>query len=111
MSAGFEMIGLLGLGRIFKTVRIATTLAHIGSVTNRAINEHRDKPGTQRTPRSLYRTRRGENIVRNQVNSDEQHQKPTHDAPVLVVVYGEEINLTLDTELRRVESTTPKKVR
>lgn len=50
MAAGFALLGLLGPGRLFRTVRIATALASVAALANRAIIEHRDKQGTQRAP-------------------------------------------------------------
>ncbi len=50
MAAGFALLGLLGPGRLFKTVRIATALASVAALAHRAINEHAEKQGTQRAP-------------------------------------------------------------
>lgn len=40
MAAGFALLGLLGPGRLFRTVRIATALASIAALASRAITEH-----------------------------------------------------------------------
>ena len=50
VAAGFAMLGMLGPGRLFRTVRIATALASVTALANRALNEHRDKQGTQGAP-------------------------------------------------------------
>jgi len=50
MAAGFALLGLLGPGRLFRTIRIATALASVTALANRAISEHQDKQGTQQAP-------------------------------------------------------------
>jgi hypothetical protein len=50
MAAAFAMLGLLGPGRLIRTVRTATALASVAALANRAVNEHRDKQGTNGAP-------------------------------------------------------------
>ena len=50
VAAAFAMLSLLGPFRILRAVRTATAVASVAALANRAINEHRDKQGTDRTP-------------------------------------------------------------
>jgi hypothetical protein len=50
MAAGFALLGLLGPGRLLRTIRIATALASATALANRAISEHQDKRGTHLSP-------------------------------------------------------------
>lgn len=50
MAAGFALLGLVGPGRLFRTVRIATALWSMAALAHRAINEHGDKKATPGSP-------------------------------------------------------------
>lgn len=50
VAAAFAMLSLLGPFRILRVIRTATAVASVAALANRAINEHRDKEGTDRAP-------------------------------------------------------------
>ncbi|TVQ62437.1 MAG: hypothetical protein EA379_05270 [Phycisphaerales bacterium] len=45
MAAGFAVLGLLGPGRVFRAIRIATAVGSLAALANRAITDSRNKEG------------------------------------------------------------------